>query len=89
MDRIKEKEKKSEEDLGLKEVHINKSPVLAPAKTLTPDQAERWNLSGWLLRSNLASIKNLLVQDPLSSQFRYCQLHFQGAVLSLLRWWQV
>ena len=51
------------ERLGLKEVHINKSPVLAPAKTLTPDQAERWNLSGDLLRSNLAKIKQLLVDD--------------------------
>jgi exodeoxyribonuclease-1 len=52
------------ERLGLKEVHINKSPVLAPAKTLTPDQAERWNLSGDVLRSNLAKIKQLLVEDP-------------------------
>jgi len=38
-------------------VHINKSPVLAPAKTLTPDQAERWNLSGDTLRQHLALIK--------------------------------
>ncbi|MCA6064461.1 exodeoxyribonuclease I [Thalassolituus marinus] len=44
--------------LPLKEVHINKSPVLAPAKTLTPDQAERWGLSGDVLRTNLATLKN-------------------------------
>jgi exodeoxyribonuclease-1 len=49
--------------LGLKEVHVNKSPVLAPAATLTPDQAERWNLSGDVLRSNLAALKQLLAQD--------------------------
>ncbi|MEK9766881.1 MAG: exodeoxyribonuclease I, partial [Thalassolituus sp.] len=32
--------------LPLKEIHINKSPVLAPANTLTPDQAARWDISG-------------------------------------------
>lgn len=56
------------ERLGLKEVHINKSPVLAPAKTLTPDQAERWSLSGELLRTNLATLNQLLAQDPLIVQ---------------------
>jgi exodeoxyribonuclease-1 len=49
--------------LGLKEVHINKSPVLAPAATLTPDQAARWEISGDLLRANLATLKGLLVED--------------------------
>lgn len=46
------------ERLPLKELHINKSPVVAPAKTLTPDQAERWQLSGERLRQNLTLIKN-------------------------------
>ncbi len=46
------------ERLPLKELHINKSPVIAPAKTLTPDQAERWNLSGDTLRKHLGMIKN-------------------------------
>jgi len=44
-------------------VHINKSPVLAPAATLTPDQAVRWNISGDVLRANLATLKTLLAQD--------------------------
>ena len=44
--------------LPLKEIHINKSPVLAPAKTLTPEQAERWVISGEVLRQHLASLKN-------------------------------
>ena len=44
--------------LPLKEVHINKAPVLAPANTLTPDQAERWSLSGDTLRRHLAQIRN-------------------------------
>ena len=47
-----------ESRLPLKEVHINKAPVLAPAKTLTPEQAERWNISGELLRKHLATLKN-------------------------------
>jgi exodeoxyribonuclease-1 len=51
------------ERLGLKEVHINKSPVLAPAATLTPDQAARWEISGDVLRANLAALKTLLAQD--------------------------
>ena len=51
------------ERLGLKEVHINKSPVLAPAATLTPDQAAHWNLSGEILRAHLAQLKQLLAQD--------------------------
>jgi len=46
------------ERLPLKELHINKSPVVAPASTLTPDQAERWQLSGERLRQNLARIKS-------------------------------
>tara|TARA_R110001583_G_scaffold15292_7_gene63031 strand:+ start:3841 stop:5283 length:1443 start_codon:yes stop_codon:yes gene_type:complete len=45
------------ERLPLKELHLNKSPVLAPAKTLTPDQAARWNLSGDTLRKHLGMIK--------------------------------
>ncbi len=51
------------ERLGLKEVHINKSPVLAPASTLTPEQAQRWQVSGELLRSHLATLKQLLADD--------------------------
>lgn len=46
-----------EQRLPLKEIHLNKSPVLAPAKTLTPDQAARWQLSGETLRRHLAMIK--------------------------------
>lgn len=44
--------------LPLKEVHINKAPVLAPAKTLTPDQAARWNIDGERLRQHLAVLRN-------------------------------
>ena len=46
------------ERLPIKELHINKAPVVAPAKTLTPDQAERWGLNGDRLRANLAKLKN-------------------------------
>jgi exodeoxyribonuclease I len=44
--------------LPMKELHINKSPVVAPASTLTPDQAARWNLDGERLRRHRAMIVN-------------------------------
>jgi exodeoxyribonuclease-1 len=40
-----------EERLPVKSVHINKSPVLVPVNTLTPEAAERWQLD--LDRANL------------------------------------
>ncbi|WP_430462656.1 exodeoxyribonuclease I [Thalassolituus sp. LLYu03] len=43
--------------LPLKEIHINKAPVLAPANTLTPDQAARWGLDGETLRRHLQMIR--------------------------------
>lgn len=42
--------------LPMKELHINKAPVVAPANTLTPDQAARWNLDGERLRRHRAMI---------------------------------
>ena len=44
--------------LPLKEIHINKSPVLAPANTLTPDQAARWEISGENLRRHLKILRD-------------------------------
>ena len=44
--------------LPLKEIHINKSPVIAPANTLTPDQAERWSISGDNLRRHLKILRD-------------------------------
>mgnify|MGYP001204046286 CR=1 FL=1 len=44
--------------LPMKELHINKAPVVAPANTLTPDQAARWNLDGERLRRHRAMIVN-------------------------------
>lgn len=46
--------------LPLKEVHINKAPILAPANTLTPEMASRWNISGDTLRAHL----NILRTQP-------------------------
>lgn len=43
--------------LPIKEVHLNKSPVLAPANTLTPERAQRWNINGAQLRTHLASLR--------------------------------
>ncbi|MFY9178416.1 MAG: exodeoxyribonuclease I [Venatoribacter sp.] len=50
--------------LPLKEIHINKAPIVAPAKTLNAEQAQRWNISGEILRKHLAIIK----QNPDISQ---------------------
>ena len=44
--------------LPMKELHINKAPVVAPANTLTPDQAARWNLDGERLRRHRAMLVN-------------------------------
>lgn len=49
---------KGMERLPLKEIHINKAPVIAPANTLTPDQAARWNISGEVLRTHLGALRN-------------------------------
>ncbi|MGB1092721.1 MAG: exodeoxyribonuclease I, partial [Oceanobacter sp.] len=43
--------------LPLKELHINRSPVIAPMETLK-ERAEYWGLDGQRLRSNLNQIRN-------------------------------
>lgn len=45
------------ERLPLKEIHINKAPVIAPMSVLTPDQAERWQISGDTLRKHLSIVR--------------------------------
>ncbi|WP_158968854.1 exodeoxyribonuclease I [Paraglaciecola sp. L3A3] len=47
-----------EERLPIKLIHINKCPVLAPAKTLTTDNAERLNIDRQACLDNLQKIKN-------------------------------
>lgn len=49
-----------EERVGLKMVHLNKCPVLAPAKTLLPENAERLGIDRNACLANLA----LLQKDP-------------------------
>jgi len=44
----------------IKQIHINKCPVIAPAKTLTPEAAERHGIDRALCRKNL----DLLQQQP-------------------------
>lgn len=46
------------ERLPLKSIHINKCPVVLPAKMVTPEIAEKWGLDGNTIRENLAFIKN-------------------------------
>nr|WP_239421227.1 exodeoxyribonuclease I [Saliniradius amylolyticus] len=47
-----------EQRLPIKLVHLNKSPVLAPAKTLTEDNADRLGLDRQQCLHNLSLIKN-------------------------------
>jgi len=46
-----------EERIGLKLVHLNKCPVLAPAKTLLPENAERLGIDREVCLENLAFIQ--------------------------------
>lgn len=45
------------ERLPLKEIHINKAPVIAPMNVLTPEQAQRWDISGDALRQHLSILR--------------------------------
>lgn len=46
-----------EERIGLKQVHLNKCPVLAPAKTLLPENAERLGIDREACLTNLAFLQ--------------------------------
>ena len=46
-----------EERVGLKNIHINKCPVVAPAKTLIPENAERLNIPREKCLQHLAMLK--------------------------------
>jgi len=49
-----------EQRLPLKGVHLNKSPALAPVSTLTPEQAEKWQID-W---DEINAHRDLLMSDP-------------------------
>lgn len=44
--------------IPLKQIHINKSPVIAPAAMLTAVEAERFNISGDLCRTHLKMLRS-------------------------------
>lgn len=44
--------------LAIKTIHLNKCPVVLPAKMVSPDIAERWGFDGAIIRENLALIRN-------------------------------
>ena len=44
--------------LAIKTIHLNKCPVVLPAKMVSPDIAERWGFDGAEIRENLALIRN-------------------------------
>lgn len=45
------------ERLPLKTIHVNKCPVVLPAKMVQPDIAEKWGLDGHRIREHLALVK--------------------------------
>lgn len=56
---------------GIKQVHINKSPFVAPAKTLTPEHATRLNIDREYCLKNLAMINSIAdVNEKLFSVFQ-------------------
>jgi len=52
------------ERLPIKSIHINKCPVVLPAKMVQPEIAEKWGFDGAKMREHAALIKN----GPLTSQ---------------------
>jgi len=50
-------EEKGLERLPLKTIHVNKCPVVLPAKMVQPDIAEKWGLDGNRIREHLALVK--------------------------------
>lgn len=47
-----------EQRIPLKQIHTNKSPIIAPASMLTAVEAERLHISGDLCRTHLAMLRN-------------------------------
>ncbi|MFT5759179.1 MAG: exodeoxyribonuclease-1 [Alteromonadaceae bacterium] len=59
-----------ESPIPVKLIHINKCPVIAPAKTLLPENAQRLDIPRELCLKNLALIKkHLEIRDKLSDVF--------------------
>ena len=59
-----------EAPVGLKLVHLNKCPILAPAKTLLPENAERLGIDREKCLQNLAILKaNTELRDKVTEVF--------------------
>ncbi len=49
---------------GLKSIHINKCPVIVPAKMATPEIAQRLGIDGQACRSHLAALREYKAVNP-------------------------
>lgn len=60
----------------IKLIHTNKCPVIAPAKTLSPENAERINVDRKQCLINLARLRKhqLLIQNKVTTLFSTCSL---------------
>ncbi|WP_424405875.1 exodeoxyribonuclease I [Pasteurella sp. PK-2025] len=64
----------------LKLVHINKCPILAPAKTLLPENAQRLGIDRGLCLENLQRLKNTpLIRDKVTEIFSE-ERHFEPSL---------
>ncbi len=60
-------QKGDDERVALKGVHLNKSPALAPLKTLSPEMSERWEIDWTLVEKNR---QKLLADQTLQTRLR-------------------
>lgn len=63
------KEQLTQDRLELKQVHLNRSPIVLPMTAMTPKLAEHWQLNGDQLRQNLK-----VLRDHCQDQAAYSEL---------------
>ncbi len=54
----RDQRKESDPKISLKQVHINKCPIIAPAGMLNSEEANRLNIDGSICRTHLAMLRN-------------------------------
>jgi len=75
------RDERSEEDakIALKQVHVNKCPILAPANMLNTEEAARLKIDGNLCRTHLAMLRNFTgLSEKLAAIFSKEQFESDG-----------
>ena len=69
----------SDPKIALKQVHINKCPILAPANMLNSEEALRLKIEGNICRTHLATLRSFTgLSDKLAAIFSYDQFESDG-----------